>query len=68
MIKLMRYFIEELNQLLDTYGATIVRSASKESELVITMVGTRDEIIFDEEIGTSSITFKRYVVKEETNG
>lgn len=65
----MERFLVELKKLLEDHDATIVRSASKESELVVCISKIENNMIknieatFDEEIGSTAIKNKWFQIE-----
>jgi hypothetical protein len=59
----MKVFLDELSELLNKYGATILRSADENNRLVVSLIngkGGFDEVEFEEEIGPLQITHEYY--------
>ena len=64
----MREFLEELQELLKKHNAVIIRSASSEHELVVSLpekskygeATNFTEVSFEEEIGVAQLRDKRY--------
>lgn len=59
----MKVFLEELNELLNSHCATILRSADKNNYLVVSLLNSKggfDEVEFEEEIGPHQIMHEHY--------